>query len=280
MQLQQMSNGERISARLSVSLASTFEDVRKAQRLRWLVFSEEQGARLSTPEPGYDIDDLDDHCEHLIVTDFDSDTVVGTYRLLTAETARRVGGYYSEREFELDTSAFQIERVLELGRSCVHPDHRTGATIALLWSGVASFLVQSKHSALIGCASISLLGQEADGARLAYALAKTHRAPPGFRAIPRCALPVPGGDACKLARLPPLLKGYLRSGALVCGDPCWDADFNSADLLLHLGLATIEARYARRFLGDVADAQQRQWQQQQTPTTHHRDLPNSQLPSW
>lgn len=232
--------------RLAVRFATTAQEVRDAQRLRWRVFAEEQGARLSTAEPGYDIDDLDAHCEHLIVVD--QNEVIGTYRLLTAEAARRAGGYYSQREFDLHGIVSPDRRLLEIGRSCVLAPYRTGATIAKLWSGLAGFLLSSRHDALIGCASIPLGADVSAGARLAYMLAETYAGADDLRATPRQPLPRPSDAGGASVAIPPLVKGYFRSGARVCGQPYWDPDFNCADLFLYLGRDQLTARYARHFI--------------------------------
>jgi putative hemolysin len=237
------------TTRLSVRLARSQEEVREAQQLRWQVFVDEQGAFIESPLFGYDIDDLDRHCEHLIAIDDRCGSVVGTYRLLTAEAACQAGGYYSEHEFDLAALKRPGVRLLELGRSCVLPPYRTGATIALLWAGLADFLVASRHDALIGCASIPLKCSAAAGSRLAYDLCRAHRAPDELRVTPRQPLPLRDAPSTgQPASIPPLLKGYLRSGAVVCGEPCWDPDFDCADLLLHLSVDRIAGRYARRFL--------------------------------
>ena len=233
-------------ARYAVGLAEDASDVDAAQRLRWSVFAEEQGAVLGSPRPGLDIDVLDDHCDHLLVTDLDDGAVVGTYRLLPADAARRCGGYYSEREFDLDRVLTNGGRLLELGRACVHPLHRNGVFISLLWSGLAGYLVRSRHDGLIGCASIPLGEDAPAGAALAASLVCMHLAPNQLHVTPRRRLAIgPGG---RPAVVPPLVKGYLRSGAKVCGDPFWDTDFASADLFMHLDANQISARYARRFV--------------------------------
>ena len=124
-----------------------------------------------------------------------------------------------------------------------------GLVAILLWSGLADFLVATRHDALIGCASISLKQNAAAGARLARELCRAYRAPTDLLVTPRRALPYGDGPTDgQAAPLPPLLKGYLRSGALVCGEPCWDPDFDCADLLVYLSLDRLVARYARRFL--------------------------------
>ena len=121
--------------KLSVGLARSEWDVIEAQRLRYRVFAEELGARLPTTVPGIDQDIYDPFCQHLVVRDDAEGCVVGTYRILSPENARRIGNYYSENEFDLTRLQLLRPRLVEIGRSCVHPDYRSGATIALLWSG-------------------------------------------------------------------------------------------------------------------------------------------------
>ena len=169
--------------------------------------------------------------------------------MLTAENARLHGGYYSEREFEFGSLLKSGRRLLEIGRSCVHREHRNGGTIALLWSGIAAYQLQARHDAIIGCASIPLGCQMSQNAALAHRLAA--KCPSVLRAVPRRELPLQPGDhdTPALAAIPPLIKGYLRCGAIVCGAPYWDEDFNTADLFMYLSVDRIEARYARHFLG-------------------------------
>lgn len=245
---------ERIQAgsRYTFRLAETRAEIREAQRLRWTIFAEEQGARLDTPEPGFDIDPLDDYCEHLIVMDASSH-IIGTYRLLTAHAAQRAGGYYSEHEFDLGPLLRSDRKLLEIGRSCVLPEHRSGAAIALLWSGIAGFIMESGHDALIGCASIPLQNNPAEGVALARSLARLHAAPAELTVAPKLDLPFHSVDTSGIVAVPPLIKGYLRSGAMVCGQPCWDPAFNCADLFLYLDLAWLTGRYARRFMSSSAE---------------------------
>jgi putative hemolysin len=235
-------------ARFSVNLATTPGEVEEAQRLRWRVFAEEMGARLDPRTPGVDRDFYDAHCDHLLVRETDGGEVVGTYRLLTPEAAKKVGGYYSEQEFDLTRFNQLRPRMVELGRSCVHPDHRSGAVIALLWSGIADYMRRGGYEHLIGCASVSM----ADGGHVAASIyhAVTERAlsPIEWRAFPRCRLPLEALDMNLKAPLPPLIKGYLRAGAYVCGEPAWDPDFNTADLFMLLPLRRLDQVYARRFL--------------------------------
>ncbi|MFZ5511361.1 MAG: GNAT family N-acetyltransferase [Pseudomonadota bacterium] len=232
---------------LHVHLAHSESEVLEAQRLRYRVFAEEMGARLATPIPGVDRDIYDPYCEHLIVRDEQSGRIVGTYRILSPEAAGKVGGYYSENEFDLVRLRHLRQRMVEVGRSCIDPDYRTGATIALLWSGLTRYMLERGHRYLIGCASIGM----ADGGHAAVGIfnrLEQHLAPLEYRVFPRCPLPLERIAPSANAALPPLIKGYLRAGAYVCGEPAWDPDFNTADLLLLLPMARVDARYARHFI--------------------------------
>jgi putative hemolysin len=239
----------RPASRYHVSLAVDDSEIREAQRLRYKVFAEEMGARLSSVLAGHDIDLYDPYCDHLLVRDLANGEVVGTYRILPPDAARCVGSYYSEQEFDLTRLNFLRPRMAELGRSCVHPAHRSGGVIARLWMGLADYMTRYGHEYIVGCASIGM----ADGGHIAASvyrqLTKGHLAPVEWRATPRFRLPVESLDDGLAAALPPLIKGYTRLGAMVCGEPAWDPDFNTADLLMLLPMAQLNRSYARRFVG-------------------------------
>lgn len=231
-----------------VGMARHQDEVREAQRLRWKVFAEEMGARLTTPEHGLDIDFYDAHCEHLLVRDPDSGEVVGTYRILSPDAARRVGSYYSENEFDLTRLQHLRGRMVELGRSCVHPDYRSGGVITHLWAGLAEYMLRSRHEYLIGCASIGMADGGHNAAGIWHAAKERHLAPIEWRVFPRYPLPLGSLESSAAPVLPPLIKGYLRLGAYVCGEPAWDPDFNTADLPILLPLKNLNPVYARHFL--------------------------------
>ncbi|WP_260610971.1 GNAT family N-acyltransferase, partial [Streptomyces sp. WAC06614] len=153
----------------TVRLARDEDEVRAAQRLRHLVFAGEMGARLDGPEPGVDSDAFDAYCDHLLVVEERTEQVVGTYRLLPPERAAVAGRLYSEGEFDLSALAPIRPDLVEVGRSCVHPAHRNGAVIALIWAGLARYMDRSGHNWLAGCCSIPL----ADGGVLAAATRET-----------------------------------------------------------------------------------------------------------
>ncbi|MGH8641935.1 MAG: GNAT family N-acetyltransferase, partial [Burkholderiales bacterium] len=133
---------ETSSKQLTTALAVNIHEVREAQRLRYRVFAEEMGAQVPGREQGIDCDIYDAYCHHLLVRDTEANEVVGTYRILNGAQARRLGGFYSDEEFDLTRLNPLRDVTVEVGRSCVHPDYRSGATIALLWSGLGSYMLQ------------------------------------------------------------------------------------------------------------------------------------------
>ncbi|MFT3814588.1 MAG: GNAT family N-acyltransferase [Acidovorax sp.] len=245
------------STGVTVSWARHLDEVRQAQRLRYAVFVDEMGARLDTPVPGHDVDRFDDYCEHLLVRkvldDGASGAVIGTYRVLTPAQARRAGGTYSDTEFDLARLHALRGRMVELGRSCVHPDHRQGGVIMALWGALAGFMQRNGLDTMIGCASIPMLhngmvsGDVA--ASLWQQLRQTHLAPGELQVTPRLPLPVEQLDGSLPVEPPALIKGYLRMGARVLGAPAWDPDFNTADLPMLMRLADLPPRYRKHFLG-------------------------------
>ncbi|GGR84593.1 hypothetical protein GCM10010269_24700 [Streptomyces humidus] len=239
--------------RYTVSLARDEADVRAAQRLRHDVFAGEMGALLDTSQPGHDVDAFDAHCDHLLVREESTGQVVGTYRLLPPERAALAGRLYSEGEFDLGALDPIRPGLVEVGRSCVHPAHRDGAVIGLIWAGIARYMVDRGHEWLAGCCSVPL----ADGGVLAAAtwdrVRDRHQAPQEFRVRPLRPW-TPDGDGAgpvALAGLPALLRGYLRLGAWVCGPPAHDPDFGVADLYVLLSMRRVDPRYLRHFLSLV-----------------------------
>lgn len=140
-----------------VAWAQHQDEVRQAQRLRHAVFAGEMGARLDTWLEGHDVDLFDDYCEHLLVRDGEGGEVIGTYRVLTPAQAQRAGSFYTDTEFDLTRLRHLRERMVELGRSCVHPDHRHGGVILALWGALAEFMARNGLDTMIGCASIPML---------------------------------------------------------------------------------------------------------------------------
>jgi len=243
----------RVSQGIAVSWARHQDEVRAAQRLRYDVFAREMGARLNTPIAGHDIDLFDNYCEHVLVRDVATDQVIGTYRVLTPAQAKRVGSTYSDTEFDLTRLRFLRERMVELGRSCVHVDHRHGGVIMALWGALAEFMQRNQLDTMIGCASVPMLHNGIVSGDVAASiwrqLRESHLAPIEYHVRPRLPLPVDQLDATLQVEPPALIKGYLRLGAKVLGAPAWDPDFNSADLPMLMRINDMPSRYHKHFLG-------------------------------
>lgn len=239
-------------SRFSVAFAACRQEVEEAQRLRYLVFGQEMGARLPGADRGIDADEFDPHCDHLLVRDRLSGAVVGTYRILPPEAAGEAGGLYTDREFDLTCLQPLRRRMVEVGRACVHPAHRSAAVMLLMWSGLARYVIEGGYEHFVGAASIPL----DDGGQLAAAVFRRVRAdrlsPDSLRVFPRNPLALDQFEAREPAGIPPLLKGYLGMGAWVCGEPAVDPEFNCADLPILLSLDRLDARFARHFLKHAA----------------------------
>ncbi|WP_295541628.1 GNAT family N-acyltransferase [uncultured Thiohalocapsa sp.] len=246
----------RRGARLYVELAAGPQAVRQAQALRYRVFAEELGAKL-THEHGataLDADAFDAYCHHLLVRDTRTDTVVGCTRLLNGETARRTGGFYAETEFDLGAISALPGKLLEVGRTCISADCRQGAAIAVLWSGIAGYIQLHNIDYLFGCASVPLGEGDVQAAAIMNRIRRQAMAAPRLRVTPKLPLlrtDVP--EAVLDAPLPALLKAYVRLGARACGEACRDPDFNVGDILMLLDLGELNATYARHFLERVSE---------------------------
>lgn len=223
-------------------------EIRQALQLRYRVFAEGMGAKLPNTAEAIDRDEFDDYCHHLIVKDVHADCIVGYSRILTSELAEQHNGFYSATEFNLGNIIKPNKRYMEIGRTCVDPDYRSGAVIGLLWGGIAQFMAANDMDYLMGCASIPL----ADGYSKAIAvvdyLRDHHFTPEDTRAEPKIHLPRTEVDLNGKNLLPPLLKAYLRIGVKVCGEPFLDKDFNVCDALILLGQDDMNQRYLRHFV--------------------------------
>lgn len=233
----------------SIEWAASPNEIKEAQRLRYKVFAEEMGANLPQNSEGLDIDEFDQYCDHLLIRDQDSLKVVGTYRVLPPHKAQAIGRLYSDSEFDLTRLNHLRPKLVELGRSCVHHDYRSGAVIMALWSGLAQYMLKNGYEIMLGCASIPMADGGHFAASLYNSLNSDQMAPTEFHAFPRLPLPLDKLNGGLDVEAPPLIKGYLKLGAKICSAPAWDPDFNTADLLTMLRLSDINPRYAKHFLG-------------------------------
>lgn len=240
---------------LEVRLATTLAEVDAAMRLRYEVFNLEllEGLQASY-DRGFDADAYDGYCDHLIVEDIEARKIVGTYRLLRRAVAERNIGFYSENEFDLSKLKRHAGEMVELGRSCIARSHRSFATINLLWSAISAYAAAHRARYLFGCGSLHVASVEEVQPIYAY-LRAHHLADDAFRVEPvascRMALseeePEPD-DARRVARmLSPIMKGYLRAGAVVCGAPAYDAEFGTADVLVLMETDKMAARYKHHY---------------------------------
>jgi L-ornithine Nalpha-acyltransferase len=253
---------------LEVRLAATRSEVEATQALRYRVFVEEMGARL--PEDAMrqkrDFDSIDRYCDHLLVLDTAltgdvEEQIVGTYRLLRQEVAARHDGFYSQTEFDvMDLTARNSDkRFLELGRSCVLSTYRTRRTLEALWQGNWAYALSHGIDVMFGCASfpgdrpyahalaLSVLNQTAS------ANADWKVSAIAGRGLSTDMMPVEAiNPRAALSAMPPLVKGYLRVGALVSEEAVVDAAFGTTDVLVILPVKQINGRYINHYGADAS----------------------------
>ncbi len=225
--------------------------LREAQALRYRVFSAEFDDKLNGAELGLDMDDYDIHCSHIGVRDLNSGELVATTRLLDHQAAAGLGRYYSEEEFALHGLAKLEGPVLEIGRTFVDVAYRNGATIAVLWGELAEVLNEGGYRYLMGCASISMQDGGIQAHAVMQRLRERYLCTEHLRAEPKHPLPQLDLPGNVIAEMPPLLKAYMRLGAKICGEPCWDRDFQVADVFILLKRDELCPRYARHFKAAV-----------------------------
>jgi len=269
MESAKMSNVSKIrfsieSDEFQVKIAETAEEVKGAQRLRFEVFNLEMNEGLSSSwETGLDQDQYDEHADHLIAIAKANNKIVGTYRMLRKSVANQNGGFYSEGEFDLSNLKKLPVEILEMGRSCVHKDYRSGAVIHLLWAGIAKYLKMADAKYLFGCGSLHT-HDVAEVSQIYSYLKSKYFAPEQFRVYPVEKCIVPGlrddlpQDQCRdvLKKIPPLLKGYIRVGAVICGEPALDAEFGTTDFFILLSTDQISDRYQNHYKTSANGSQQ------------------------
>jgi putative hemolysin len=214
------------------------------------------GAKLGGRIMRLDRDRYDKYCRHLLVRDMATNKVVACTRLLSEEDARRAGGFYSASEFIMGPFTRLPGRVLEVGRTCVHSDYRSGAVIAVLWARLAEYIFEQGYDYVLGCASIGIIGDGANVEAIMQKVRSKHMSPEYLRVAPREHMP-PVQAAEHVGRMPALLKAYFSLGAKACGEPYRDDDFGVADVFVLLDVAEMSPRYLRHFLRDGEAAKHR-----------------------
>jgi len=240
------------TALYAVSLATTLEEVRACQRLRYEVFNAELGEGLESSHAlGLDRDHFDVICDHLMVRETQTGEVVGTYRMQTGYRAKGNAGYYSEEFFDFAPYEALRSAMLELGRACVQRDHRDSMVLMLLWKGISRYARETRARYLVGCSSLTSQ-DPAEGHALYMRLRDEHLAPACLQTAPRPdhALPKLVRTAAGPVKTPRLLRTYLELSAKICGPPAIDREFKTIDFLTLLDLERIPARLRARLTMD------------------------------
>jgi putative hemolysin len=230
-------------------IARSVEEVHAAQTLRFEVFNLELHEGLEQSyATGRDEDPFDGVCDHLIVEHLPTKQVVGTYRLQTGTNARKNLGYYCEQEFDFEVYKPLRDEIVELGRACVHLQHRNLFVLGLLWKGIADY-ARARHARyLFGCSSIT--SQDPSVGASAYSeLCRKHLVDPVYRTQPKAEYDCPLNYlADESQKIPKLLRAYLSIGARICGPPALDRHFKTIDFLTMLDLEMMPELARRRFL--------------------------------
>jgi len=229
-------------------LISSDREIIAALRLRFEVFNLELNEGLASAFTcGHDADEFDSICDHLIVEYLPTRRVIGTYRLQTGNTALHNLGYYGEREFDFRPYEALRSELVELGRACIHRDHRSTDVLYLLWRGIAQYALSRGARYLIGCSSLTSQ-DPAEGAAV-YQSLLNWQVRDELRTTPQreFGLP-PSAPSFTTAAVPKLLRAYLAIGARICGPPAIDRDFKTIDFLTLLDLHRLHPRIRARFL--------------------------------
>jgi putative hemolysin len=226
------------------------DELAAALRLRFEVFNLELNEGLqSAYASGYDHDEFDAVCDHLIVQHIPSKKIVGTYRLQTGMTASENLGYYSQREFDFAPYQKLRPRLVELGRACIHREHRSTDVLYLLWRGIAGYAVRHGSRFLIGCSSLT--SQDSAHGSAVHKRLLEWQVEDSLQTLPHenFAMPVVHSSRADDG-VPKLLRTYLAIGARICGPPALDSDFKTIDFLTLLDLEHLHPRIRMRFLGE------------------------------
>ena len=242
------------SPRYTLLLTTDFRLVEDAQRLRHQVFTAEPGYALAATADRIDVDPFDEFCDHLLVREDRSGEVVGCYRMLPPPGAIAAGGLYTATEFDLDELDPLRPSLVEMGRAVVREDHRHGGVVLLMWAGILAYLDRCGYDYAAGCSSVPVQSgpTETPGAQIRGVrdfVRRRHAS--DYTVHPHRPVVLDGrglDDIEPPARIsvPSLMRGYLRLGAVVCGDPAHDPDFGVGDFPVLLDKRTADIRYLER----------------------------------
>jgi putative hemolysin len=230
--------------------------IEAAQRLRHDVFTSEPGYALTGSIDGRDADRFDEYCDHLLVREDTSGELVGCYRMLPPPGAIAAGSLYTATEFDVSGLDTLRPSLVEMGRAVVREDHRNGGVVLLMWGGILAYLDRCGYDYVTGCVSVPVQGPagEAPGTQIRGVrdfVRRRHAAPDQFTVHPYRPVVIDGKglddiEAPMRISVPPLMRGYLRLGAQVCGEPAHDPDFGVGDFPALLDKRRADIRYLRR----------------------------------
>jgi putative hemolysin len=248
------SNASATTPRYTLLLSTDPTLVDDAQRLRHEVFTSEPGFDLVGGIDGRDSDRFDEYCDHLLVREDHSGELVGCYRMLPPPGAIAAGGLYSATEFDVGELDALRPSLVEMGRAVVREDHRNGGVVLLMWAGILAYLDRSGYDYVTGCVSVPVQGtpEETPGSHIRAVrdfVRERHASPFTVRPHRPVVLDGKGLDDIEppaRTTLPPLMRGYLRLGAEVCGEPAHDPDFGVGDFPALLAKRDADVRYLQR----------------------------------
>lgn len=247
--------------RYTLLLTTDPDDIASVQRLRYEVFSTEPGFGLRNDEHT-DADRFDEHCDHLLVREDRSGEVVGCYRMLPPPGAIAAGGLYSATEFDISALDGLRPSLVEMGRAVVRSDHRNGAVVLMMWTGILAYLDRSGYDYVAGCVSVPVCGIGSPGSQIRGVrdfVRTRHGTPPSLTVHPYRPVEVDGRGLDDIEPpdrpvIPPLMRGYLRLGARVCGEPAHDPEFGVGDFPALLDKRQADIRYLTRLRSAAAAA--------------------------
>ena len=231
---------------LTVSIATGTDEIRETLRLRYEVFVKEMRANYRRCANDIEQDEFDQHCRHIIVRDDATGEVVGSRRLLLQDDAGLAGMFFTETEFELEHILKLPGRFMEIGRHCIHADYRNGEVLRLLWAAIAQQMQAHDIDHLLACVSLPMDKDGVCASALIAQLPDRHFTPKHLRATPRLPLPMDGAPITLPLARPASLTAYLRIGALICGDVCWNPVFDCADVPMLVHRSQLAPRHARQ----------------------------------
>ena len=242
----------------TIKIAESNFEIKKAQSLRYKIFFKEKKIKKKSFKflLQRDYDFYDKISDHLIIIDNNReirDNVIGTYRLLRGNCAKLYRGFYTEQEFDISNlkKNFSSKDILELGRSCVHPQYRSGIILKLLWQAISNYIKMYKIKILMGCASFHGTNPSKfeDEFSLLY---ESYRLPEDYNVKSLQSNEISFNKNINhstiLNKLPPLIKGYLRAGGMVSENFYIDKEFETIDYCVIMLTEKIVSRYQNKFL--------------------------------